>query len=81
MAVAAAPLLATPRPRKLRATLAVAALAITLAASGAATHIRHYAVRADGNGRGLLAEIAAAPVCTGAPPVKTAHVNTGDLQP
>lgn len=30
-------------------------------------HLAHYAARAEANGRDIMAEIRAAPICTGAP--------------
>jgi hypothetical protein len=50
--------------RHLKLMLAAAALGPLLLA---AWHLDHYAARAQANERDLLAEILAAPICTGSP--------------
>lgn len=51
-----------PRPA-LAAPAAGLAVGVAIAGAFAAWHLPHYAARAETNDRGLLAEIAAEPIC------------------
>jgi len=66
------------RIRSRRNVLPVAAIAAVIAGTTAGAHASHYAARAERNGRGLLAEIVAAPLCTGAPQPRIASPNPGE---
>lgn len=51
-----------------RRMIAAAALGLTVSGGGFIWHhLDHYAARAEANGRDIIAEIRAMPLCTGAP--------------